>query len=206
MISGTKTLNNTIEDFVNHSQILQAQAENIIRITRIREIWGGIGAKVNLVGSARMGLMARNRDIDFHIYTDPFSFSDSFRAMAQLAEDKHVRSITYANLLEAEDGCVEWHAVYRDDAGGDWKIDMIHILTDSPYAGYFEQVAERVRAVLTPEIREAILKIKFGLPEEARIPGIRVYRAVIEGGARDLQDYRIWDEAHPMEGIDRWMP
>lgn len=199
-------MDNPIKDYVIHSQILRAQAENIMHMARIYEIWDGIGAKVDLVGSARMGLMARHRDIDFHIYTDPFSLSDSFRAMAQLAEDERVRSITYTNLLEAEDGCVEWHAIYRDNEGEDWKIDMIHILTDSPYAGYFERVAERVRAVLNPETRAAILRIKFELPEDTRTPGIRVYRAVIEGGARDLKDYRTWDEAHPMKEIDRWMP
>jgi hypothetical protein len=83
---------------------------------------------------------------------------------------------------------------------------MIHILKDSFYAGYFEHVAERISDVLTPETREAILKIKFDLSEEEKVPGIRVYRAVIEGGIRDLENFRKWEEAHPSEGIEKWVP
>ena len=50
----------------------QQKAWEIIEDTRIVRIWEGIGAKVNLVGSLRTGLLMKHRDIDFHIYTFGF--------------------------------------------------------------------------------------------------------------------------------------
>ena len=43
----------------------QQKAWEIIEDTRIVRIWEGIGAKVNLVGSLRTGLLMKHRDIDF---------------------------------------------------------------------------------------------------------------------------------------------
>ena len=57
----------------------QQKAWEIIEDTRIVRIWEGIGAKVNLVGSLRTGLLMKHRDIDFHIYTSPLDLSASFR-------------------------------------------------------------------------------------------------------------------------------
>ena len=42
-----------------------------------------------------------------------------------------------------------------------WQMDMIHIQEGSRYDGYFERVAERISAVLTDEMRLAILKLKI---------------------------------------------
>ncbi len=188
------------------SEKIQLRAERIIKDSGVITAWRSIGAEINLVGSARMGLMAKRRDIDFHIYTDPFSLADSFRAMALLAEKSAIRSITFANLLDAEDRCLEWHATWLDEAGESWQIDMIHILKDSLYAGYFERVAERISATLTPETRAAILRIKFSIPDGKNEPGIRIYRAVIEGGVRDLASFYEWEKLNPLQGIEKWMP
>lgn len=197
---------NISQTFIAAAEKLQARAEKVILAAGITEAWRGIGADIHLVGSAKMGLMARRRDIDFHIYTDPFKLAESFAAMAKLAENPRIRTITYTNLLDAEDGCLEWHAGYVDDEGEAWQIDMIHILKSSPYAGYFERAAERISAALTPETRKAILDIKFAIPEAEKTAGIRIYRAVLEGGARDLEGLRKWEKAHPAAGIERWMP
>ena len=57
----------------------QQKARKIIEDTHIVRIWEGIGAKVNLVGSLRTGLLMKHRDIDFHIYTSPLKLADSFQ-------------------------------------------------------------------------------------------------------------------------------
>ena len=194
------------EALFERSARLQEQAFKIIADTRIVQIWEDIGATINLVGSLKMGLAAANPDIDFHIYTDPFKLEDSFKAVSRLAQDKHIKAITYGNLLEEEDRCVEWHAAYRDDEGQDWQMDMIHILPDSAYAGFFERVAERINQVMTDELRAAILKIKLAIPADEKVMGIRIYRAVIEGGARDLAGFREWQKQYPLQGIEKWMP
>lgn len=73
----------------------QQKAWEIIEDTRIVRIWEGIGAKVNLVGSLRTGLLMKHRDIDFHIYTSPLDLSASFRVMAELAENMSIKKIEY---------------------------------------------------------------------------------------------------------------
>ena len=89
----------------------QRRAWEIIKKTNVIEIWKSVGAEINLVGSLRMGLLMKHRDIDFHIYTDPFKLADSFKALARLAEDNHIKQITYCNFLEEKDTCVQWQAM-----------------------------------------------------------------------------------------------
>ena len=184
----------------------QQRAWDVVNQLKVLAIWSSIGARVNLVGSLKTGLLIQHRDIDFHIYTDPFSLSDSFSAMARLAANPSIESIRYKNVLQADDKCVEWHAMHRDGCGDAWRIDMIHMRSDSPYAGYFEKVAERISAVLTPETREAILTIKYAIPVEKKVKGIEVYRAVIAGGVRDERSFWEWRQDHAEDGIITWMP
>lgn len=194
---------NLIED---KAARMQARACEIIEQLDVVHIWESIGARVNLVGSLKTGLLINHRDIDFHIYTDPFVLEDSFTAVARLAQNPHILQVSYNNLLEAEDRCVEWHAVYIDEYKESWQIDMIHILPDSPYAGYFEKVAERISAVLTGETRAAILQIKDALPEGQKVMGIQVYKAVIADGIRTSADFSRWLAQNNETGILQWMP
>ena len=76
----------------------------------------------------------------------------------------------------------------------------------SAYDGYFERVADRIAASLTEETREAILRLKYETPDEEHIPGIALYRAVIEGGVRSRDEIGSWLQANPVEGIVNWMP
>ena len=196
-----------MENVLETAKQMQAEAWSVIEETDVINHWVSIGATVNLVGSLKTGLLIKNRDIDFHIYTNPFKLSDSFLAVSRLAENKRVKTVSYANLLEAEDKCIEWHASYDDQTMGNaWQIDMIHILNESPYAGYFENVAERIATVLTPETREAILRIKTAMPVEEKVGSIQIYQAVIRDGIRDLDAFCRWKEQNPDDGIITWVP
>ena len=184
----------------------QQKAWEIIEDTRIVRIWEGIGAKVNLVGSLRTGLVMKHRDIDFHIYTSPLDLSASFRAMAELAENTSVKKIEYTNLLHTAEACIEWHAWYQDMEGELWQMDMIHIQEGSRYDGYFERVAERISAVLTDEMRLAILKLKYETPDTEKIMGVEYYQAVIQDGVRSYPEFEEWRRLHPAVGVVEWMP
>ena len=184
----------------------QQKAWEIIEDTRIVRIWEGIGAKVNLVGSLRTGLLVKHRDIDFHIYTSPLDLSASFRAMAELAENTSVKRIEYTNLLHTAEACIEWHAWYQDMEGELWQMDMIHIQEGSRYDGYFERVAERISAVLTDEMRLAILKLKYETPDTEKIMGVEYYQAVIQDGVRSYPEFEEWRRLHPAVGVVEWMP
>ena len=184
----------------------QQKAWEIIEDTRIVRIWEGIGAKVNLVGSLRTGLLMKHRDIDFHIYTSPLDLSASFRAMAELAENTSVKKIEYTNLLHTAEACIEWHAWYQDMEGELWQMDMIHIQEGSRYDGYFERVAERISAVLTDEMRLAILKLKYETPDTEKIMGVEYYQAVIQDGVRSYPEFEEWRRLHPAVGVVEWVP
>lgn len=184
----------------------QQKAWEIIEDTRIVRIWEGMGAKVNLVGSLRTGLLMKHRDIDFHIYTSPLDLSASFRAMAELAENTSVKKIEYTNLLHTAEACIEWHAWYQDMEGELWQMDMIHIQEGSRYDGYFERVAERISAVLTDEMRLAILKLKYETPDTEKIMGVEYYQAVIQDGVRSYPEFEEWRRLHPAVGVVEWVP
>lgn len=184
----------------------QQKAWEIIEDTRIVRIWEGIGAKVNLVGSLRTGLLMKHRDIDFHIYTSPLDLSASFRAMAELAENTSVKKIEYTNLLHTAEACIEWHAWYQDMEGELWQMDMIHIQEGSRYDGYFERVAERISAVLTDEMRLVILKLKYETPDTEKIMGVEYYQAVIQDGVRSYPEFEEWRRLHPAVGVVEWVP
>ena len=184
----------------------QQKAWEIIEDTRIVRIWEGIGAKVNLVGSLRTGLLMKHRDIDFHIYTSPLDLSASFRVMAELAENMSIKKIEYTNLLHTAEACIEWHAWYQDMEGELWQMDMIHIQEGSRYDGYFERVAERISAVLTDEMRLAILKLKYETPDTEKIMGVEYYQAVIQDGVRSYPEFEEWRRFHPVTGVVEWIP
>lgn len=184
----------------------QERAWEIIQEMRVIEIWESIGATINLVGSVRLGLVGKHRDIDFHIYSQPLTLSDSFAAMAQFAEHPAVKHIAYTNLLKTEEECIEWHAQVADRAGEIWQMDLIHMPKGSTYDGYFERVADRITEVLTDEMRRTILQLKFETPDNTKIMGIEYYQAVIEGGVQSLEELNAWRKANPVNGILEWMP
>lgn len=184
----------------------QARAWEVIREARIVEAWQSIGAEINLVGSLKTGLLVRHLDIDFHTYLEPVDPGTSFRAVAAIAQNPRVRRIEYGNLLDAEDMCLEWHAWYEDPRGDTWQIDMIHIAKASRYAGYFERVADRINAVIDEEQRDAILSIKYAVPEGRKVMGVKIYMAVMRDGVRDYEQFVRWEKDHPQDGIFTWMP
>lgn len=184
----------------------QAQAFNVIQKTHVVEIWEEIGAKVNLVGSLKNGLFMKHRDIDFHIYTDSLNITDSFKAMAKLALVPGIKNITYNNLLDCEDTCLEWHAYYEDDNQKLWQLDMMHILKGSKYDGYFEKVAERIAAVVTLSQKETILRLKYETPEDKKIAGIYYYQSVMRDCVKTYAELIAWLENNQNSAIVEWIP
>ena len=178
----------------------QEKAWQVIKNTNIIQIWEDAGAKINLVGSLRTGLLMKHRDIDFHIYSSPLNLTDSFQAMARLAENPSIKRIECANLLHTAEACIEWHAWYQNEENELWQMDMIHIREGSRYDGYFEKVAQRISEIMTDEIRETILRLKYETPETEKIIGVEYYQAVIRDGVRDYSGFKEWRKQHPVTG------
>lgn len=190
-----------------HLHLAQANSQkafDIIEQCQIKQAWQSIGAQINLIGSLKMGLLVKHRDIDFHIYTPTLDVTQSFAAMAQIAKNPKIVHIEYRNLLDEEDSCLEWHAWYQDQE--EWQIDMIHIVQGSKYAGYFERQAERILAVMSEQQRETILRLKFETPNEIKIAGIEIYQAVIESGVTTFEELQQWRANRTQNGIIEWIP
>lgn len=186
------------------AQANQQRAINILNKLKIVETWAAHGAKANLVGSVATGLLMKSLDIDLHIYSDKFTLEESFAAIADIAKSQGVTEVTFKNLLDTDEACVEWHVWYKDELGEMWHIDLIHIIKNSRYDGYFENVAAQIAAALTPETKLAILTIKNDTPDNIKIMGIEIYKAVLQHGIRTYDAFIKWREANPPQGIVEW--
>ena len=84
---------------------------------------------------------------------------------------------------------------------------MIHLHPESPCAGKFEIIADRLLAVLTAETREAILSIKHAAAlNDQKFKGIEVTMAVIRDGIRTYQEFIHWQKAQAFSEIIKWEP
>ncbi len=192
-------------DIMPLAEAMQERAREVIRQSGIREAWESIGAKVKQVGSMATGLLMKHCDIDFHIYTDTLDVAESFKAVSRICANPNITRLEYRNLSATDEACMEWHAWYNL-GGEEWQIDIIQILCGSQFDGYFEHVAERINAVLTPENRRTILELKYLAPSEEHIAGIEYYQAVIAYGVRTYAQFTAWRKDHPMTGINQWCP
>lgn len=193
-------------DILELAQQNQQAAREILEHCGIIPAWERIGATVYLVGSLASGLLAKNRDIDLHIYTAQLDIAESFSVMQELAQRLPFKEVHYGNLIHTEEECMEWHALYEDRETNLWKFDMIHIRKGSKYDGVVERVTEAVRKRLTPEIRRTILQIKFDVPDGVLIPGIEIYRAVFDGDVRSYAELQQWRKAYPLMNSLDWLP
>ena len=184
----------------------QQTAWNILEHTGIIPAWERIGATVHLVGSLKSGLLAKSRDIDLHIYTDTLNIAASFSVMQELAERLSLKEVQFKNLIQTEEECIEWHAIYEDEDMNTWKFDMIHIRKGSKYDGVVEKVTAAITNQLTPEIKNTILQIKFDVPDGIQIPGIEIYHAVVVGGVRNYEELEQWRKTNPLTNSLDWLP
>ena len=194
-----------INNIENIAQSNLEKALLVIEKSGVRQAWESIGATVNQVGSMAMGLLMKHRDIDYHIYTEKLDIAKSFEVIKKICGNPAVTRMEYRNLADTEEACLEFHVWFMLD-NEEWQIDMIQILKGSQFDGFFEHVAERINAVLTPETRRAILELKYLTPDDEHIMGIEYYQAVIADGIRTYQDFTVWRQNHPVNGIVSWCP
>lgn len=175
------------------------KAFDIIKELDIENAFKSIGARVNLVGSLKMGLLVKNKDIDFHVYTKELNIEKSFNAVSEIASNNKIYNITYNNLINTDEHCIEWHLFYKDEEI--WQIDIIHILENSYYDGYFEKTADDIISMLTEEKRNTILKLKYETPDDMKIMGIEYYKAVLKYDIKTFDEFIKWRNINSVDGI-----
>ena len=181
------------------------KALQVIEKSNVRQVWESIGAEVHQVGSMAMGLLMKHRDIDFHIYTGKLNVSESFKVIEKLCANPAVTRMEYRNLADTAEACLEFHIWFMLE-NEEWQIDMIQILKGSQFDGFFENVAARIKAVLTPETRRTILELKYLTPDDEHIMGIEYYQAVIADNVKTYPEFIQWRSEHPVTGIVTWCP
>lgn len=193
-------------DILELAERNQQRAYKLLDYTGIISTWESIGAIVNIVGSLKSGLMMKKLDIDLHIYSKDVSVIESFSVMSELAERLSLKEIQYGNLINTDEECIEWHALYEDKDGEVWKFDMIHIRKGSKYDGTVERATDAIIKKLTPEIRKSILKIKYDVPNGVFIPGIEIYHAVFSGNVKSYEELQLWRKNNPLTDSLNWLP
>ncbi len=182
----------------------ETHAHAVIRKSGIIPAWKNIGAEINLVGSLKIGTLGKHPDIDFHTYTPELDIRQSFAVMAQIAQNPQARRIEFVNLADTEECCFEWHIWFDDNNGTLWQIDIIQIKRGTKYDGYFEKQAEEIKAAMSEEMRQTIIRLKFETPDNFKIAGIEYYKAVIQDGITNFDDFLKWRKSHNFEGFITW--
>jgi len=184
----------------------QQRAKEILAELKLMEFWENNGCKANLVGSLSMGLLVKHLDIDLHVYSSDITEEKSFRIVSALAKNPRIKEIRCINGLFTDEHCIAWHLTYEDVDTRLWQLDIIHIEACTPYDGFFEQMAERIKNVLTDEQRDTILRLKYETPENEVIHGVEYYQAVIEDGVRNMSEMLDWVKKNRKSEGSYWMP
>ncbi len=193
-------------NYFKQSEIATRRAYEILKDSGAALVWENAGADVRLVGSIKMNLLAKHRDIDLHVYSDGITEEQSFAIAAQMAKNPKVIEIKCLNGLHTDEHCIAWHLKYRMSEDEIWQIDIIHIERGTTYDGYFEEMAERIKRHLTDDLRELILQMKYETPDNEEIHGVEYYEAVIADGVRSLPELREWLKIRRAKKFYYWMP
>lgn len=192
--------------YTEKSREASKRAIEVLEKSGVKQIWEQTGAEVRLVGSLRMGLIAKHRDIDLHVYSSGITEESSFAIASQMAKNPNIVEIKCLNGLHTDEHCIAWHLQYRVNENEIWQIDIIHIEKGTQYDGYFEEMADRIVAKLTPELKETILSMKYNTPDNEVIHGVEYYEAVIANGITNLQELREWIKTRRSKPFYYWMP
>lgn len=193
------------QEILEFSIVNQARARMVLRESGITEIWMKHGCRVNLVGSLRMGLLVKHRDIDLHVYSKCITEESSFSIAAFMAKLSGVTEIRCINGLHTDERCMAWHVLYNYE-GEIWQFDLIHIEEGSRYDGYFERMADRISEVMTPQQKEVILRLKYETPSDKDFHGVEYYEAVIADGIENMSDFEEWVSKHRLKPMYYWIP
>ena len=157
--------------------------------------------RINLVGSLKMDLLMKKRDIDFHAYSNPLKIIDSFDAIKEISNNKNIKKVTYNNLIDTDENCIEWHLYYKDKENNIWNIDIIHILEGSYYDNYFENINNNIISMLDNDKKNTILKLKYETPDSMNIMGIEYYKAVLKYNIKTFDEFIKWRDKQIYSGI-----
>ncbi|OIV38053.1 hypothetical protein BIV57_07765 [Mangrovactinospora gilvigrisea] len=181
----------------------EAAARTVLERLGLLERWRPHGDPL-LVGSVALGLVVE-ADIDLEIYSDAPSIAAGFAAVAPCAELPGVRRLRFTNTLDLDDPGLYWR-LDVEHGGETWKVDMWSLARDYPGPRAAELVGP-LREAFTAETRDAVLAVKEAAADRGEaLPGVWVYRAVLEGGVRDWDGFAAWRRSVDTTALTDWRP
>lgn len=191
-------------NYLDKAVKLQKQAYKIIDDLQIEYRWNLVG-KTILVGSASFGLMT-SPNLDFEIYVEKPDVRIGFDTICEFAAISGVKQIQFLNFMGTSDPGLYWRIDYQDNNGVMWDIDNWLVPFSHPHAGMAENFANAMKRALTEETKQIILEIKSQMSLKKKIRGIDVYKAVLNGGVRDKQQFEKWIASNPPIEMETWQP
>lgn len=196
---------------------LQKQAFRLLDQLHYEELWKAQGMKPILIGSVRSGLMAEP-NVDYNILAD--TEAPDLRAclsvMQALAEATQVfpGANFFLNSHLTEPDPYLYIGFGFTFEGEEWDFDQEIFGCRHPRIRTASQTTEALIKVMDAETRLRILSIK---QERLRSRGgswrgssdpssLDIYRAVIDGKARDLAECVAWIAVHPGREDYFWLP
>jgi hypothetical protein len=181
------------------------QAEAILHDLGLIEKWKRFGRPV-LVGAVSFDL-AVAPDIDMEIYCPELRIEHGFQVLTECALNPRVTGAQFLNALSTPDKALYWQLRYRNCDDVEWKVDMWSAPEDYPLPRG-EDFVGPMRASLTDETRQAILALKEARAD-GRLPtfiSIDLYRAVLDGGVRTVDQFQQWLQSNQAGVLTDWKP
>ena len=180
-------------------------AETILADLDLVPKWERFGRAV-LVGAFAYDLLVVP-DIDMEIYCPDLKIEHGFQVLSECALNHRVTKARFSNELAGRDKALYWQLRYKLEDGTEWKIDMWSAPEDYDLPRG-EHLVKPMRASLTSETRQAILKLKElrSLDSNLSCPSVDLYRAVLDDGVRTIDDLHIWLKTHQTGNLTDWVP
>jgi hypothetical protein len=180
-------------------------AQHILADLQLIERWHTFGKPI-IVGAVAYGLVVAP-DIDIEIFCDEPKIRDGFAVLRDCALHPRVRKARFANELDGPDQGLYWQLRYQYGNGQEWKIDMWSVRHSHP-GPCSATLVDPMKQALTDETRRIILEIKEQILLDATFhcASIHIYRAVLDDGIRNVEQFRMWLERNPATGLVTWTP
>ncbi|MBD7938880.1 nucleotidyltransferase domain-containing protein [Cytobacillus sp. Sa5YUA1] len=179
-------------------------ANQILKDLSLLERWSRIG-EVYVVGAYAYDLMV-DYDIDIEVFCDKPSANQVFTMLAEVADHPQIVDITYHNYLNESFNGLYFKILFKNDDLEVWNIDMW--LFPKRHKGPLSRdLVKDMQYSLTDESRTHILSIKEELSKrDLTCPSIFVYRAVLEDGIENSEQFYDWLADQDITQWTHWKP
>lgn len=183
----------TLNEIRSHSIKIKQQADKILKETGLIKTLSKFG-KVTIIGSYALDLMY-GPDIDLNVIADD-PRTASLEIIKTLLEQRRFQKFQYEDFVNfKEKNRLETYriALIKRFENIKWEIEIWFFQTSNELAKQEENFVDYVKANLTPEIRNTILKLKYERDikklTKCDASSVEIYKAVIEKRVKNIDEF-----------------